>query len=1011
MGLSYKSLLLFLSSLFIPSGVLILCFSSTTSSAISGNETDLQALLEFKSKITHDPFQVLRSWNETIHFCQWQGVTCGLLHRRVTVLDLHSLKISGSISPYIGNLSFLRALNIQNNSFGHEIPQQIGYLRRLEELRLNNNSVGGKIPTNISRCSNLVFISLGKNKLEGNVPEELGVLSNLQVLSIFGNKLTGSIPHSLGNLSQLQRLSLAENRMVGEVPNSLGWLRNLTFLSLRSNRLSDIGFLLPNIRWFAISSNEFTGKIPVSLSNATNLESLLLLQNNLTGEVPSLAKLDRLRVFSLTSNNLGTGKADDLSFLHSLTNTTALEELGVNGNNFGGMLPDSIANLSTTLRILLLDNNRIIGSIPSGIENLVSLEDFEVWNNQLSGFIPDSIGKLQNLVVLALNSNMLSGHIPSSLGNLTNLIQLLVEDNNLSGRIPSDLGRCQNMLGLSLSQNNFSGSIPPEVISISSLSIYLDLSQNNLTGTLPMEVGNLKSLSEFDVSGNKLSGEIPRTLGSCISLEILNMAGNNFQGLIPSSLSSLRALQILDLSNNHLSGEIPGFLSTPGALQYLNLSYNNFKGMVPSKGIFKNASATSVEGNNMLCGGIPEFQLPVCNSARHKKNRLTPVLKTVIAAISAISGMAFLILMLYLFWFRQKKVNETTADFSEKKIMELSYQNLHKATDGFSSANIIGMGSFGSVYKGRLDREGTLIAVKVFNLMRRGGFKSFLAECEALRNIRHRNLLKVLTACSSLDYHGNDFKALVYEFMVNGSLEEWLHPPVATNEAELETRKLNFLQRLNIAIDVASALYYLHHHCEPQIVHCDLKPSNILLDEELTGHVGDFGLARFLLDATQNHYTQSSSIGVRGTVGYAPPEYGMSSEVSTYGDVYSYGILLLEMFTGKRPMDDMFKDGFNLHNFVKAALPNQVVEIVDPNLLPEIEEGETSTDSADTGRCKTSSNRLMECLNVIFQVGVDCSVEFPRERMPIVDVGRQLASIKDKLVGTGFPSKRQISIL
>ncbi|XP_030963562.1 putative receptor-like protein kinase At3g47110 [Quercus lobata] len=172
----------------------------------------------------------------------------------------------------------------------------------------------------------------------------------------------------------------------------------------------------------------------------------------------------------------------------------------------------------------------------------------------------------------------------------------------------------------------------------------------------------------------------------------------------------------------------------------------------------------------------------------------------------------------------------------------------------------------------------------------------------------------------------------------------WLHPISRTNEVLEEQKNLNLLQRLNIAIDVANALEYLHYHCHAPIVHCDLKPSNILLNDEMIGHVGDFGLARFLCEATQECFTnQSSTINLRGTIGYAPLEYGTGNEVSTYGDAYSYGILYLEMFTGKKPTDNIFKDNLNLHDFVKAALPERVINIVDPIILWEREDTETRT--------------------------------------------------------------------
>ena len=166
-------------------------------------------------------------------------------------------------------------------------------------------------------------------------------------------------------------------------------------------------------------------------------------------------------------------------------------------------------------------------------------------------------------------------------------------------------------------------------------------------------------------------------------------------------------------------------------------------------------------------------------------------------------------------------------------LVNVSYQSLLNATDEFSFANLIGVGSFGSVYKGILDQYKHTVAIKVMNLGCHGAFESFKAKCEALRNIRHRNLVKVFAACSGIDYQGHDFKSLAYEFLENGNLDEWLHPTSRKNEALLKQRKLSLLHRLNIATDVASALDYLHNDCDTPIVHCDLKPSNVLLDEEM----------------------------------------------------------------------------------------------------------------------------------------------------------------------------------
>ncbi|CAL5363812.1 unnamed protein product [Camellia sinensis] len=353
--------------------------------------------------------------------------------------------------------------------------------------------------------------------------------------------------------------------------------------------------------------------------------------------------------------------------------------------------------------------------------------------------------------------------------------------------------------------------------------------------------------------------------------------------------------------------------------------------------------------------------------------------------------------LVYIFWFK-KKIKEPCSVSLEHLLMNVSYQGLLKVTDGFSSANLVGIGSFGSVYKGILD-DGTVVAAKVLYLSHRGASKSFIAECETLRNIRHRNLVNVLTACSGIDYQGNDFKALVYEFMVNGSLDGWLHPNIGEHKADDMPLSLNLLQRLNIAINHGSALDYLHHHCQTPIVHCDWKPSNVLLNSEMTAHVSDFGLAKFLLEVNHsNSANQSSSIGIQD-LSVTLHRYGIGSEVSTYGDVYSYGILLFEMFTGKRPTDEMFNDNLTLHNFVKIALSAGVEKIADPILLKQ---GEGEISKTATGTCNNFSNvKILETLASIFRIGIACFAKLLRERPNMSDVVAELLVIKDALVGTG----------
>ncbi|KAM7469621.1 hypothetical protein LguiA_007804 [Lonicera macranthoides] len=434
------------------------------------------------------------------------------------------------------------------------------------------------------------------------------------------------------------------------------------------------------------------------------------------------------------------------------------------------------------------------------------------------------------------------------------------------------------------------------------------------------------------------------------------------------------------------------------------------------KELFGNSSAISILGNSKLCGGMKELKLPSCR-VKIKKLRRHLAFKVVIIP----SGVALLFVLFIISIFlcsrkrRKARKDPASLDSTLKRLLRISYHELYRATAGFSPQNLIGLGSFGSVYKGKLNpQEEKLVAVKVLNLQKSGASKSFVTECKALRNIRHRNLVKILTYCSSIDFKGNEFKALVYDFMANGSLDMWLHPQVPGSSTAL-----SLIQRLNLAIDVASAIHYLHDFCEPPIIHCNLKPSNILLDDDLTAHVGDFGLARLLSNSADTFaQAQSSSMGIMGSIGYAAPDYGMGGTASKCGDVYSYGVLLLEMFTGRRPTNDMFKDGLNLHNYIKTALQKQGMQIVDQAIgeAEEIEaaiveeereavnEIEVEQYTINTRSSFHGSEKLKKCITAVLKIGLACSAESPNRRMGMNDILRELHHIKTAFLDDSFPS-------
>ncbi|GJX75942.1 leucine-rich repeat protein, partial [Tanacetum coccineum] len=896
-------------------GLGIICLTSATvSTSYGGNETDYLALLSFKSKITHDPYKVLTSWNHSFHFCEWSGISCGKRHKRVTVLQLDSKGLEGLLSSHVGNLSFLRELYLSNNSFQGTIPHELGRLSGLRVLYLDENQFSGVISTNLSGCYNLEVLSLDGNKLTGSIPKEMSLLSKLSHLEISKNKLTGGIPPFLGNITAMEVFSAAWNPLGGSIPDTLGlWkslmefysgdcnlygiiphsIFNLSLLvnfSLPLNHLtgslpSEIGNQLPNLKILQLWHNELTGVLPRSISNCSKLIILEMSDNNFSGKLTiDFSKLTHINNILLHRNNLhGRGEADDMMFIDSLKNCTKLVDLIISNCNLTGVLPISISNLSDQLSFLSLGGNQLFGSLPSSIGSLVGLTTLDLGRNRFKGKIPTTIGKLHKLQFLGLHSNHFSGLFPDAIGNLSILNNLYLYSNKLEGHIPPSLGKCKKLTVLSLADDRLSGKIPNQILQLPSLTIALDLSHNNLSGSIPSEIKDLKMLSGLDLSNNNLSGTIPSSLG-----------------------------------------KVPQFLDKWNSIYFLDLSFNDFEGEVPVEGVFANASAFSVLGNNRLCGGLVTLELPKCKEKDSKKKR-SPLFVLLIL----IAQMLLVVIYCVHVFCKKKRNSQPSQSSGNERFLKVSYNQLLKATDGFSTANLIGEGGFSSVYKGVLDsNDDKSVAVKVLHLQNRGAHKRFLAECEAWRY-----------------------------FMPNGSVQDWLH-------SSANTSKLNLLQRINILRDVATALDYLHIHCQTTIVHGDLKPSNILLDDDMVTHVGDFGLARLL----GTNVNQNNSTRVKGTIGYAPPEYGIGSEMTIWGDVYSFGILLLEVMTGKKPTDGMFNEGLSIHKFASMALPDHIIDIIDD-------------DAIVFQSTEVNAKKVEESLVGTIKIGVSCSVDSPPQRM------------------------------
>ncbi|KAG6631014.1 hypothetical protein CIPAW_13G061200 [Carya illinoinensis] len=703
------------------------------------------------------------------------------------------------------------------------------------------------------------------------------------------------------------KLQLMKLKLLGNLSSKLGRLSNLTIL---------------NFMW-----NNISGSIPIEIGNLESLELLLLSGNQLTGPLPK-----------------------ELGYLPNL-NILQIDE-----NNISGPIPVSFANLNKTGHFHL-NNNSISGQIPPELYKLPSLVHLLLDSNNLSGYLPPELSKMPQLQILQLDNNNFNGTtIPASYGDMSQLLKLSLRNCNLQGEMP-DMSRVPKLLYLDLSSNKLNGPIPPDRLSENITTI--GLSNNHLTGEIPINFSGLPRLQRLLIANNSLSGSIPssiwqnRTLNKMenLTVELQNNELSNITGStdLPPNVtvwlqgnplcSNANLVQFCGSksegesksqspTNNTLLCSCPpsyedspisdGCACAAPLLVGYRLKSPGFSDFLPYRFEFEDSLTSGLElvRHQLYIDSFeweegPRLKMylklfPVDNHFNHSEvQRLVTLFESwKIPAQPPIFGPYELLNLILLDVYK----DASKASMKIDGVKSFTYGELATATNNFNSSTVTGQGGYGKVYKGILV-DGSVVAIKRAQEGSLQGEKEFLTEIELLSRLHHRNLVSLVGYCDE-----ECEQMLVYEFMSNGTLRD--------NLSAKAKHPLNFAMRLRIALGSAKGILYLHTDANPPIFHRDIKASNILLDSKYTAKVADFGLSRLapVADVEGTVPTYVSTV-VRGTPGYLDPEYFLTHKLTDKSDVYSLGVVFLELLTGMQPISH----GKNIVREVNVAYQSSMI--------------------------------------------------------------------------------------